>query len=108
MGILGGFTALGNILRGIAFHRLRVYLECRTAKFEALSVMCTAPSGFAASHLWPAARCPVISQSQRSLCFRQGEDIDGVPHQRAIALKGEHAAGPDLRAAAIIAGWDGH
>src|ERR1043165_10005120 len=55
------------------------------------------------------AQCQSVAGSNiHSLCFRQGEDIDGVTHQRAIALKGEHAAGPDLRTAAIIAGWNGH
>ena len=31
-----------------------------------------------------------------------------MPHQRAIALEGEHAGGPDLRAAAVIAGGNGN
>src|SRR6185312_2548483 len=30
-----------------------------------------------------------------------------MPDQRTVALEGEHGAGPEFRAAAIIAGWNG-
>src|SRR5436190_1573220 len=91
-------------------------------------------SGTLGIAIWPITAVPVVASAARAsairifmrifpycgygralyygflplLRFGQGEDIDGVTYQRAIALKGEHAAGPDLWAAAIIAGWNGH
>src|SRR5690606_38087838 len=47
-------------------------------------------------------QCSPMLNRSRSLW--QGEHIHRMSHHRAVTLEGEHAAGPDLRAAAIIAG----
>src|SRR5476649_2131050 len=66
------------------------------------------PPACSCGSIW-RRRLAVLSIFGRlAVAFWKSENVDGVTHQRAIALESEHAAGPNLWAAAVIAGRNRH